>query len=434
MSFGIKSTTQYDLKTLVLITKYGSYDIRGVFSELNLFDSVLQPCISGNVVIVDSLGLNHTFKFDGTEFLKVEASKDGDNLSIQKFFRIFKESDRKTNTMNSETYVLHFVSNEYIYSQQQTLNNYYSSTYGEIAKSILENKLKLKENVYLVEQTSGIREVVIPNLKPMEALVWCSKRAVNELNLANFLFFENINGYRFVSLSTLKKQEPVMNVFFEPKNIQDSIGREFFGARDLEVISQFDYLDNLMSGVYSGTFIGFDPITRIIIEQPITFDDIFKDEKLNKTTNQARDVNIDDYLNTEMIGSRRISFPTQISRQNAQYITTNDKKSLNLKETPEYFVLQRRAILKQLFAQRIKIALPGNFLITSGTTLNILKQKSSYYDENENVDNSLFGKYLVIATRHIMTNDKHETVLELVTDSKPIDDDSKVIRIKEATK
>lgn len=434
MSFGITSTTQYDLKTITIITKYGNYDIRGVFSELNLFDSILQPCISGNIVIVDSLGLNHAFKFDGTELLKIEASKDEDNLSIQKFFRIYKESGRKTNNMNSETYVLHFVSNDFVFSQQQTLNNAYSSSYGEIAKSILENKLKLKEDNFLVEQTSGVREVVIPNLKPMEALVWCSKRAVNELNLSNFLFFENIGGYRFVSISTMKKQEPIMNVFFEPKNIGQSIGREFFGARDLEVISQFDYLDNLMSGVYSGTFIGFDPITRIIIEQPITFDDIFKDEKMNNSVNYARDVNIDDYLNTEMIGSRRISFPAEIARQNAQYLTQNDKKSLNLKESPEYFVLQRRAILKQLFAQRIKISLPGNFLITSGVTLNILKQKSSYYDENENVDSSLFGKYLVVATRHILQDNKHETILELVTDSKQFDENSPVIRIKEATK
>ena len=117
MSFDITSTTQYDLKTITIITKYGNYDIRGVFSELNLFDSILQPCISGNIVIVDSLGLNHAFKFDGTELLKIEASKDEDNLSIQKFFRIYKESGRKTNNMNSETYVLHFVSNDFVFKE-----------------------------------------------------------------------------------------------------------------------------------------------------------------------------------------------------------------------------------------------------------------------------------------------------------------------------
>jgi len=434
MSFSLNNTMQYDLKSLVIITKYGSYDIRGIFSELNIFDSILQPCISGNVLIVDSLGLNHTFKFDGTELLKIKASKSEENVSIEKTFRIFKESDRKTNNMNSETYVLHFVSNEFVYSQQQTLNNYYSKTYGEIVQSILENKLKLKQNQYFVEQTLGIKDVIIPNLKPIEALIWCSKRSVNDMNLCNYVFFENMSGYKFVSLSTLKNQETVMNVFFEPKNIQNSVAREFFGARDLEVISQFDYLDNLMSGVYSGTFIGFDPITRIVIEQPITFEDMFTDKKLNKTVNYARDVNIDDYLNTEMIGSRRMVFSTQIARKNAQYISQNDRQSLNLQETAEYYMMQRRSIIKQLFTQRIKISLPGNFMITSGVTLNILKQKSSYYDENQNVDSSLFGKYLVIATRHMIRDNKHETVLELVTDSREFSQNDPVIKIKDHIK
>lgn len=434
MSFQITTSTQYDLRSVTLITKYGSYDIRAIFSELNIFDNIMNPCASGNIMIVDSLGLNHIFKFDGTEFLKIEASKKEDDLKIKKVFRIYKESDRKNNNMNSETYVLHFVSDEFVFSQQQTINKYYTGTYSEIVQLILEEKLGVTENNYTIEQSSGIREIVIPNLKPMDAMIWCSKRALNSFNMPNFMFFENFYGYNFVSLSTLKKQNPAMTVFFEPKNITNSVGREFFGARDLETITQFDYLDNLMSGVYSGTFVGFDPLTRIIIEQPISFDDIFRDNNLNKTANLPKDINSENLLNTQMIGSKRVVYPTNIARSNSSYVIENDKKSLNLKETPEYFSLQRRAILKHLYSQRVKIALPGNFALTSGITLNISKQKSSYYDEKENVDDSLFGKYLVVAVRHILGNNKHETILELVTDSKNIDDNIPVVSIKDAKK
>jgi hypothetical protein len=73
-------------------------------------------------------------------------------------------------------------------------------------------------------------------------------------------------------------------------------------------------------------------------------------------------------------------------------------------------------------------------MITSGVTLNILKQKSSYYDENQNVDSSLFGKYLVIATRHMIRDNKHETVLELVTDSREFSQNDPVIKIKDHIK
>jgi hypothetical protein len=435
MSFGITNTSQYDIRTLNVVTKYGVFDIRAVYSELNIFDSILQPCISGNILVIDSLGLNHTFQFDGTEFLKIEASKDAENLLIKKTFRIYKESDRRRNTMNSESYVLHFVSNEFIFSEQQTLNNFYSGTYAETVQKILETKLYVGEERYSIESSVGVRDIVIPNLKPIEALIWSSKRALNEFNLPNFMFFENLNGYNFLSLSLMKKQEPVMSVLFEPKNINDNVVREFFGARDLEIISQFDYLDNLMSGVYSGTFIGFDPLTRIIIEQPISFENIFVDDKMNRTSNFAKDVNLDGSQNNQMFGSRRIAYVTEIGRSNTSYVLANDKKSLNLKETPEYFALQRKAILKQLFSQRIKINLPGNFSLTAGTTLNIVKQKSSFYDdENENVDTSIFGKYLVVASRHIMRDNKHETILELVTDSRDIDENLPAMSVKEAIK
>jgi hypothetical protein len=42
---------------------------------------------------------------------------------------------------------------------------------------------------------------------------------------------------------------------------------------------------------------------------------------------------------------------------------------------------------------------------------------------NINEDESIKGKYLIIATRHIITNSKHETVIEVVTDSttNPVD-------------
>jgi hypothetical protein len=237
-----------------------------------------------------------------------------------------------------------------------------------------------------------------------------------------------MEGYNFVSLSTLKKQNSLMDVLFEPKKIEGSVGREFFGARDIEVITQFDYLDNLQSGVYSGTFIGFDPITRIVIQQEIKFDDMFKDTTLNKNVNDTNEVNRSGISNKQMKNSRRVVYPTPILREKSDYIKTNDLSSLNIQETPQYFVYQRRAILKHLFSQRLKVALPGNFALTSGKNLNIKKQKNSAYEEDTE-DKSLFGKYLIVATRHILKPNGHETLVEVVTDSTDSEDNKSNFKV-----
>lgn len=431
----LNSALDYEIQELILITNYGAYDIRTMYLELNIFDSILQPSISGNILIKDSTGLNNLLNFDGSEFIKMDIAKNNDELRIKKVFRVYKEGDRKPSNMSSETFVLNFVSDEYVYSEQQNVNRHFKTTYSGMIESILSQDLKINPEKYYIEQSNGVRDVIVPNLSPIESMIWCSKRALNDLNLPNFVFFENLYGFNFVSISTLKSTKPIVTIFFEPKNIENFVGREFFGARDLEVLSQFDYLDNVVSGVYSGTFVGFDYITRTILEQKISFDDIFRDKPMNKLINKPNDLNRENLNSTQMPGSRIVVYSAALGRSNSQYIIQNNKISLNIKETPEYFVFQRRAILRHLFSQRIKIALPGNFAISSGTTIQISKQKSSFYDnQNDNRDSSLFGKYLVVASRHVISDNKHETFLELVTDSKDIDEIEPRINVKELVK
>lgn len=417
MTVDVSQSTQYQIKEMSIITNYGSFDVRNIFVELNIFDHILQPCMSGTILINEAVGLADKFKFDGSEYLKIDLSKSDDKLRIKKVFHIYKQSHRKSENMTSESYILYFVSDEFVYSQQQTLNNYIEGGYEDVVDMICSKKLKLDKKEYIYDPTKGVRKIVIPHLSPIEALMWCSKRALNEKDLPNFLFFENIYRYNFLSLSTLKANAPIMDVLFEPKNIEDNIAREMFGARDFEIMSQFDYLDNISSGVYSGTFIGFDPVTRIILEQEINFEKMFTDKPMNKNYAETKEKNREGKKNTEMKSSRRVVYPTAISRTDSEYIKTNDPSSLNLQETPQYFVYQRRAILSHLFSKRIKIALPGNFSITCGVNLNLIKQKTAQIDEKDNKDKSLYGKYLVIATRHIISNNKHETLVELVTDS-----------------
>ena len=62
--------------------------------------------------------------------------------------------------------------------------------------------------------------------------------------------------------------------------------------------------------------------------------------------------------------------------------------------------------------------MPGNFDLTSGLTANLLVpargEKARGIDD---IDYSLSGKYLIIASRHMITYHKHETIIEVATDS-----------------
>jgi hypothetical protein len=93
-------------------------------------------------------------------------------------------------------------------------------------------------------------------------------------------------------------------------------------------------------------------------------------------------------------------------------------------ETPDKWLLQREAIMQNLFAKKVRVAMAGNFELTSGKTVNVIKPKHSVRTENEGtgLDLTITGKYLIVATRHIIksqSNDsqQHITIMDLVTDS-----------------
>ena len=92
MSFGIKQSTQFKINRLSINSKFGSFDLSSIFEELNIFDSVLTPCMSGNILIKDSVGLAKKLLFDGSEFIDIDISKDSERLgtNINKTFRVFK--------------------------------------------------------------------------------------------------------------------------------------------------------------------------------------------------------------------------------------------------------------------------------------------------------------------------------------------------------
>ena len=57
MTIKISETTEYNIKKLTISSKLGEYDVSGMYDELNIFDSLLNPCMSGNILMRDSLGL-----------------------------------------------------------------------------------------------------------------------------------------------------------------------------------------------------------------------------------------------------------------------------------------------------------------------------------------------------------------------------------------
>jgi hypothetical protein len=423
MTLEVTQSTQFRIRNLSIVSKVGTFEVSSMFDELNIFDSVMMPCMSGNILIRDAIGLSKKLLFDGSEYLNVNIGKDLDDtvLAINRTFRIYKQSDRKNINQSSEMYVLHFVSEELIYSKQQKVNQVFSGNYHSAAATILDRYLKVKQRlgkVGIIEPSKGLHNYIIPNMAPFDALNWLAQRAINKEGLPNYLFFQNKLGYNFVSLSTLLGQDPLFDVNFSAKNLNSSLSNEIVGARDVRTSQQHNLIENIEDGVYAGKFIGFDPLMHKIQFREISYLDWYsKGTHANYNPNVTSAKNRENLDGSQMFGSKISLYPFQSTRTNNAYTKENDPTTANIYDDTDNYVFQRKAILRNLMQTKVQMTLPGNFGVSSGFNLFLKMPNRAAADDSEDYDPTLYGKYLIIGTRHMIKYDKHETIVELATDS-----------------
>jgi hypothetical protein len=425
MTIAVKKSTQFKINELFIVTKTGeTIDIQSIYEEISIFDSMFTPVMSGNILIKDAVGLSGILLFDGTEMLLMDISKDADSdiANFRKAFRIYKQSDRKNEGMNSETYVLHFAADEIMFSDQQRVNQSYEGTYSSVVGKILTNYLKVPENQLggRYEDSIGIRKITIPNLRPLEAIDWCAKRAVDQNQSPNFMFFQNMTGFNFVTLSTLLSEVDVLDVRIEPKNQSKSNPiSEMSSARAFEVVAQADSIERIRSGINAGQFIGFDPITKTTSKKQINFDSIYNSLKhANDNPNLSIELNRAGQDVRQSFDSKKTVNIFSAAQQLSGYIKEKDPTVLSVLDNMENYLFQRKAIVDLLLSKRIKVVMPGNFQLSSGFNVNVMaptlgkKEKGS-----DNLDPSMNGKYLIVASRQLIKYDKHETIIEVASTS-----------------
>ena len=222
-----------------------------VWHELNFYEDIYSPIVSGDITLTDTVGLIESFPIIGEEILDVSFSTAGAALpptagpsavggtppiseapkQVINRFRVYKVDPPVQVTDNSRTIKLYFVTdNQFtnllskvrkIYPTKQNLPNTTQSitdksyTLADMARDIfydffIGKKKPLRQPAtrkpFLVEPTRYQSEIVIPNWNPFKAISFLASKAVSsnpETKGANFVFYQTLQGFRFVSIETL---------------------------------------------------------------------------------------------------------------------------------------------------------------------------------------------------------------------------------------
>jgi uncharacterized protein YkvS len=170
-----------------------------------------------------------------------------------------------------------------------------------------------------------------------------------------------------------------------------------------------------------GKFVGFDTVTRT--QNVIKMKDAFtvSGKHANENSNLVDVRYKDNKSSFDMDDSRTVTYPYALTRTQLKYIKENNSSMANIIDNTHEYVFQRKSILSNLMQKRIQIALPGNFGLYSGALVQVNVPRFGVKEKNATardlLDTTLTGKYLIIGTRHIIKTNKHETLIEVATDS-----------------
>jgi hypothetical protein len=436
----LQVSTNYNLKTLTLFTSLngGGIELSTFMIELNLFEDIYSPTISGEIVLQDSLGLISNYRLNGTEFIQVQLQKTtNDKYFISRNYRVYKISKRVTSDSNNyEVYVINFCSEEFLLSEQYRLSKSAKGTeIHNIVLDILNNYLQTKKPIYY-DTTSGVYDFILPNKKLFETINWLSTyaQASNKVG-ADMLFYENHNGYHFHSLQSLYQQNAGQSYKFDPKNISNQIGlldinQQLTNATDFQVLDFFDTLSAISNGAFANKVITIDPLNRKYDSTTGVFDySTYSGKTMNPygLTN-----NYQNRLSGTMYGPPPNTLSgLEMGTLRLASSNSEEKKIPYVAQKPDYvandirieqYLPNRVSQLALANYMRIRINVPGDPLVSVGQTVNfstfgIDPINASGNNPSRDPDPFYSGKYLVTAVRHIVKNKGYITVIELSKES-----------------
>lgn len=406
-----------------VVTSSGFYqDITAQVINIEYFENIISPFISGCITVRESLDLVNLFPFAGEEFVDIEVSTPTLQQSkIKGRYYIHKLSERELIGDRNVVYRLHFISVEAIIDMNKKISKVYTGNISDIVKQLLTDKVNGLQTTKSIITDPTIRDAkFIANFwSPTQCINHLLEYAVNKNNTPNFVFFENRDGFYFISLESLYtngvKQEFVYDKYTRDnlnskgastKNISEDYKR----ILDLNIPVGFSYIDRIKSGSLSSKLISWD-VTRK--KYNVKLYNLF--ERFDKQV----------HLNKFPLASNRAIFKSNSAIINLPRQTDN---FAGFGDTSNYKILQERNSLMVLSSQSsIRIVVPGRTDYTAGQKVSVKLDKVEPVSKKDvDTEDKMFsGNYIISAINHYISREMHECHMELIKDSLKINLDGK---------
>ena len=436
------------------------YNYKGDFEDItdnvvniNIFESIFNSTMTGTLTFGDVNSIVERLPVIGKEFLEFKirtpvqynGEYGGEINAVNHKFFVYKISVQEQVSARNQLVELSFCSVEMLKNSRVRVSKAYDGSYERAVQEIFKSKtiLNSKKPLHL-ERTRLNKKVVVPNLRPFDAIKMFTSRSLSTIsNSASFLFYETTQGFHFRSLDSMFRDlksgvGPSSSMFTysletsgQP-NPSTTTGDAFASLQRVykhKFVNTMDTIMDSRSGMMSSKLITYDGFDKTFNTKEFRYSkDYFTLPHLEQDSESEFPPSYSIIPDTPADYTEEITNKEGLSNIYTDY---TDGKTMFMSNTSkvhntnldsgyhaENTVQSRIHTLEILDKIKLNLTVPGNTHINAGqvVTVTVPSYALETYEKAQKQHNRfLTGRYLVTDLRHNIdfTNQKHRTVLTL---------------------
>ena len=311
-----------------------------------------------------------------------------------------------------ESFLLNLVSREAITNETARVFRKYTGSIAQSVEKICVDVMKIDKSRIYVHDTKHPYNFIGNNRKPFSILVWLASKAVpvSSKPTAGFVFYQTQDGFSFVSIDDMIKQESVATYVYTEVS-QSEIDRN----NDFRILSYTtDKNENLVEKLRLGTFAShrmyFNPLNFRFTDPA---QGLFK-LKSDEMDNLGREVELPPVSDDS--DKKLNDIPSRILSGVVDIGTMNRECSKEPNADPGLY--QSQAIMRYnvLLTQSVSMTVPCNTDLRAGDIITCEFPKISRADSGE-LDGEISGKYIIKELCHHFEPDGSYTSMKLIRDT-----------------
>jgi len=418
---------------LISLNKGISISLLDYLVEINLYESVFDPIVTGSIILSDSRNLTSLFPLVGDEylFINVKTPSLTDKDSIYKTFRIYSlENKNYVNDGSTIIYELGIMSTEGFNDVLNPIYKSFEGTPSKVINDIFIDYIQANRNIItgssvkttltFLEYPKNILKFISPGWTPIQCINWLAGKCLPAAGkAANFLFWETTKRFYFGSMDSILSNLDAFSIgeyvyseaYIKTLSVDEKY-KAMYAIKSLSIETAVNQLDNSRLGYLASSLVDIDVYNKTYeikeYEHPVEFD---KYAHLNSK---------DSY---PMFDKNILRNPYSYQKTNYSTPKLFTKVENNFDQIPKVTFGNRRSNLLELNNFKMEIVIPGRTDVEVGRIIKIIFPKgepgapTSQDKTASKRDEAYTGYYLITNLSHKINPKTHYITMNVVKDS-----------------